>query len=155
METLSDWAKPEIIWFVVGLVLLLIEFAAPGLVIFFFGVGAWVVSAICFFSDISLNVQLGIFIITSILLLVVLRNRLKSLFSGFTDSKKDMNSNIQEFIGETAIVVSPIKGKLKGRVELHGTNWDASSVDDIAEGTSVEIIGKDSITLIVKKIEGG
>ena len=151
MENLGEWARPEIVWFVIGLVLLLLEFALPGLVIFFFGVGAWVVSLVCFITDISLNAQLLIFIITSILLLAILRNRLKTLFSGFSSSRGDMGSTMEEFVGERVLVKEAIPVHGKGRVELHGTDWDAVADEELPAGTSVEIIGKDNIKLKVKK----
>ncbi|MHC4858277.1 MAG: hypothetical protein ACYTBY_11000 [Planctomycetota bacterium] len=40
MDWIKDFMKPEFIWAMVGLILLLLEFALPGLIIFFFGVGA-------------------------------------------------------------------------------------------------------------------
>ena len=43
VDWIKDFMKPEIIWVLVGLLLLLMEFAVPGLIIFFFGLGAWVV----------------------------------------------------------------------------------------------------------------
>lgn len=152
MDNLSEWAKPELIWFVIGLALLLIEFAMPGLIIFFFGIGAWVVSALCFFVDISINAQLIVFIVSSVLFLLVLRSRLKSLFSGFGSAKEDMSSDMPELIGETALVKETIKANIKGRVEIHGTNWDAVAEEEIEKGTSVVIVGKESITLKVKRI---
>lgn len=152
MSSFEDLAKPELIWFGIGLLLLLMEIAAPGLVIFFFGVGAWVVSIICFVTDISLNTQLIIFLTSSIFLLLVLRHRLKSLFYGFSSSRDDMSEEMQEYVGQTAIVRSEIKGKIKGRVEFHGTNWDAIADDNIPNGAAVEIISKDNLTFKVKSI---
>ncbi len=152
MSSLEDLAKPELIWFGIGLILLLMEIAVPGLVIFFFGVGAWVVSIICFITDISLNAQLILFLISSIFLLLVLRHRLKSLFYGFSSSKDNMSEDMQEYVGQAAIVRSEIKGKIKGRVEFHGTNWDAIADDNIPNGADVEIISKDNITFKVKSI---
>jgi len=152
MENMAQWLKPELVWFVVGLVLLLMEFALPGFVIFFFGVGAWIVSALCFATDLSLNTQLLTFIISSVFLLAILRNRLKPIFYGFGSSNADMSSDMEEFVGETGIVKEDIRGKIKGRVELHGTNWDAVAEDDIPAGTMVEITGKDNLTLKVRKV---
>ncbi|MHC4750430.1 MAG: NfeD family protein [Planctomycetota bacterium] len=40
--------------------------------------------------------------------------------------------------------------KAGGKVELHGTNWVAEADEEIAEGTVVEIIAKDNLTLEVK-----
>ena len=70
MDILSD---PAVIWFMVGLGLLLLELAIPGLVILFFGVGAWVTALVCALSDINLNLQILIFLIASLLRLVLLR----------------------------------------------------------------------------------
>ena len=58
MENFKELLKPELIWFIAGLIMLLAEFAMPGLIIFFFGVGAWLVALICLFIDISINIQL-------------------------------------------------------------------------------------------------
>ena len=67
MDWIKDLLKPELIWFLVGLVLLIMEFALPGLIIGFFGAGAWIVAIICLVTNININTQLIIFIISSIL----------------------------------------------------------------------------------------
>ena len=152
MSSLEELAKPELIWFGIGLLLLLMEIALPGLVIFFFGIGAWVVSIICFITDISLNAQLILFLISSIFLLLVLRHRLKSLFYGFSSSKDNMSEDMQEYVGQAAVVTEEIRGKIKGRVEFHGTNWDAVADDVIPNGAAVEVISKDNLTFKVKSI---
>jgi len=38
---------PKLIWFLIGVGLLLLEFTAPGLVILFFGIGALITSISC------------------------------------------------------------------------------------------------------------
>ena len=152
MDTIRDFLKPEIIWFLVGLVLLVLEFALPGLIVFFFGVGAWIVAIVCLVTDISLNTQLIIFIVCSVLSLLILRRWLKGVFLGHTMSKQDLKENLEEFVGQRAVVKTKIVPKLGGKVELHGTNWEAQADQEIAEGTVVEIIGKDNITLKVKAL---
>ena len=77
MEYLSD---PAVIWFLIGLGLLLLDLALPGLVILFFGTGAWVTALVCALADISLNVQILIFLVASLLGLVLLRKYLKNRF---------------------------------------------------------------------------
>jgi len=49
-------------------------------------------------------------------------------------------------------VISFISPNFKGKVELHGTNWNATADEDINEGEIVEIISKDNLTLTVKRI---
>ena len=151
-DAIKGFLTPEIIWFLVGLVLLILEFILPGLIIGFFGVGAWIVAVVCLMNDIGLNTQLALFIASSVLSLVFLRQWLKGIFLGHEGSKQDLTHNLEEFIGERAVVKERIVPKLVGKVEFHGTNWEASADEEIAAGTVVEIIGKDNITLKVKTV---
>ena len=155
MENLKEWLKPELIWFIAGLVMFLSEFAMPGLIIFFFGVGAWLVALICLFTDISINIQLTLFLIASILLLVSLRKWLKNIFVGLTGQKESVDELLQEFVGGKAVVIRQIDPQTGGKVEFHGTSWNAEAGEKIDKGTSVEIIGKNNITLKVKPLQEG
>lgn len=154
-DAIKDFLRPELIWFLVGLVLLVLEFIMPGLIIGFFGAGAWIVAVICLFSVYvqgSINVQLIVFIIASVMSLLLLRKWLKGIFIGHVKSTQDMTQDLNEFIGERAIVKEKITLNAGGKVELHGTNWEAEADEEIAEGTVVRIVGKDNITLKVKSL---
>ncbi len=150
MDAIKEFLKPEIIWFLVGLALLIIEFMLPGLIIAFFGVGAFVVGIVCLITDISLNAQLIIFIVASVLSLVCLRTWLKGIFMGHVKSRQDMTEDIKEFVGERAVVVEKIMLKAGGKVELLGTNWSAEADGEISDGTAVVVIGTENLTLKVK-----
>ena len=150
MDTIKDFLKPEIIWFLIGLVLLIMEFVSPGLIIAFFGVGAWIVALVCLITDIGINTQLIIFIIASVLSLLCMRKWLKGIFLGHAVSKQNLKENLEEFIGQKAVVKEKIIPKSGGKVEFHGTNWIAEADEEIAEGVMVRIISKDNITLKVK-----
>ena len=153
MEALKEvLMKPELIWFLVGFVLLMFEFVLPGLIIFFFGVGAWVVAAVCMATEVQLNTQLLIFLATSILSLVFLRKWLKGIFLGHTKSQQDMTHDLEEFVGKHAVVKEKITPNLPGKIELHGTRWAAQAEVEIAEGSTVEVIAKDNLTLKVKTV---
>jgi len=152
MEMLKDFLRPEIIWFLVGLLLLVLEFALPGLIVGFFGIGAWIVAVVCLITEIGLNSQLVIFIVSSVLSLLLLRRWLKGIFLGHSDSKQDLKHNFEEFVGQRAVVKEKIVPKLGGKIEFHGTNWEAQADEEIADGTVVEIVGKDNITLKVKAV---
>ncbi len=147
---IKDFLKPEIIWFLIGLALLIMEFVLPGLIIAFFGVGAWIVAIVCLITNIGINTQLIIFILSSVLSLLCLRKWLKGVFLGHTVSKQNLKQNLEEFVGQRAVVKETITPKAGGKVEFHGTNWEARADEEIAEGAMVEIIGKDNITLKVK-----
>ena len=151
-----DWSKivesPALVWFLIGLVLLVGELITPGLIIFFFGIGAWVTALVCLFANISLNLQLLIFLITSVASLLCLRKFLTGIFKGHIGSKQDMQVNLEEFAGKRVVVKKKITPKLPGKVELNGVDWEAAADTEINEGEVVEIVGKDDLTLKVKNI---
>ena len=69
---------------------------------------------------------------------------------GHSSAKQDMTENMKEFVGQKVVVVSKILPKVGGKVELHGTNWQAEADEEIDEGAVVEIVGKNNLTLKVK-----
>ena len=144
MDILSD---PAVIWFLVGLGLLLLELALPGLVILFFGAGAWVTALVCAITDISLNWQIFIFLLASLLGLVLLRRYLKRRFFGRTD--KEIEDQLEEFIGKKARAIEDFKDGI-GKVEFKGTRWSARCPDPVKKGDWVTIESKESLTLTVK-----
>ena len=150
MEAIRGYLEPEVIWVLVGIVLLLLEFALPGLIVFFFAVGAMITAAVCFFADVSLNAQLLIFIASSVVSLVLLRRWVKGIFMGHITSKQASRENLEEFVGQRVVVKEKVLPNLPGKVELHGTNWQAAADEEIEAGVVVEIIGKDNLTLKVK-----
>jgi membrane protein implicated in regulation of membrane protease activity len=152
MDAIREFLKPEIIWFLIGLVLFILEFMMPGLIIAFFALGACIVAIVCLNTDIGINTQLIIFTASSVLSLLCLRTWLRGIFSGYVKSRQDMTEDIKEFVGERAIVKKKITPQTAGKVELHGTNWIAEADEEIAEGTTVEIIDKENITLKVKAL---
>ena len=144
MEILSD---PAVIWFLIGLGLLLLELVLPGLVILFFGAGAWVTALVCAITDINLNIQILIFLLASLLGLVLLRKYLKNRF--FSKKDEEAQDQLEEFIGKKARAVDAFS-KGEGRVEFKGTRWSARSSKPVSEGQWVTIISKDGLTLNVK-----
>ena len=114
LDAIKEFLTPEVIWFLVGLVLLVLEFMLPGLIIGFFGVGAWIVAIVCLLTDIGINAQLGIFIASSVLSLLILRRWLKGVFLGHAESKQDLTQNLEEYIGQRAVVKEKILPKLAG-----------------------------------------
>jgi membrane protein implicated in regulation of membrane protease activity len=152
MEWLREWLSPELIWFLVGLLLLFIEMIVPGLVIIFFALGAWTVAVVCLFAALSLNAQLALFIIISVLSLVLARSWVKGIFSGYVTSRQKADVDLNDFLGQRAMVTEKITPKLPGKVEFHGAPWEAAADGDLDEGTVVEIVGKNNLTLKVKAV---
>jgi membrane protein implicated in regulation of membrane protease activity len=143
------FSRPELFWFVIGLVLFLAELVIPGFFIFFFGLGAWVTALVCLLGNPEsiTNVQIIIFAVTSVLTLVALRRIIQKKFF----NKGTLSDDVEdEFTGKEAIATSDFGGNRNGKVEFKGTTWSAESVSEIKEGQRVLIIKKDSFKLIVE-----
>lgn len=147
---------PALIWFVVGLVMVLLEFAVPGVIIVFFGIGAWIVTILAYFNILpTLESQLLIFCISSIVLLIALRKWIRNKFTGHISDIQNPDENLDEFTGKPVKVLSDVlPGQSSGRVEFKGATWSAVSDVPIKEGETATIEKVDGLTLIIKRMEG-
>lgn len=144
--------NPVLIWFIAGLVLMLLEFAVPGVILVFFGLGAWVAAittAIGFTS--SLEAQIAVFTVSSIALLAILRKWIRDKFIGHVTGVQDPGTNLDEFTGKSVMVLSDIIPGTPGKVEFKGAHWSATSEENISAGERAIILGLDGLTLRVKK----
>jgi inner membrane protein len=142
------FSRPEIFWFILGLALFLLELVIPGLIIFFFGLGAWVTALVCLVVNPGTNLQIVIFAITSILLLLALRRVIQKKFLSSRISQSDDVED--EFTGKEACATIDFGGIKQGKVEFKGTTWTAESESEVKDGQRVIIIKKDSFKLIVE-----
>jgi inner membrane protein len=144
----SIFTKPEMIWFILGLVLFLLELVVPGFVIFFFGVGAWITALVCLIANPGINLQVIIFAVVSVLALAGLRKMIQKKFFYSKDNRAEAVED--EFTGKEATAIADFGSDRKGKVEFKGTTWKAESGSDIKAGQTVIIIEKDSFKLIVE-----
>jgi len=143
--------KTEVIWFLIGLLFFIAELVLPGLIIVFFAIGAWITLIFYLIFDLPLNMQLIVFIVSSITTLALLRNRLKKIF--FKEGTQSGDILTDEFIGKTATVETEIKDGKQGKVSFKGTMWNAESDFNIKKGELVKIISKESIVLKVEPLK--
>jgi membrane protein implicated in regulation of membrane protease activity len=136
-----------VIWFIIGFILFILEFVVPGLILFFFALGAWIVALLLLFFDLPINLQLIIFVISSILFILLLRKWLSKILWLRKNSTELLED---EFLGKIAKAETNISPGENGKVEFKGTSWQASSADFIEKGENVIITGNESILLIVK-----
>ncbi len=148
--------SPEILWTLMGIVFVFVEFFIPGLVIAFFGAGA-LITALTTWIGVTPHLagQLIVFMVSSILLLVLLRKFMKKTFLG--DSKEKGTHNIVNVeIGRIVPVVEYLQpGEVGGKVRYQGALWNATSSEKIAPGESVRVSGCENLTLTVETIEKG
>jgi len=144
---MESFLNAAVIWIIIGFVLFLLEFVLPGLILFFFAVGAWIVAILCLFLDLSINEQLIIFLISSVVTILLLRKWLSKILWKRKHSTELLED---EFLGKIAKAETAISPGENGKVDFKGTTWQAASEDTIAKGENVIIIGNESILLLVK-----
>lgn len=150
MDAFEFFKNPPVVWFLIGLIFALLELGLPGLIIIFFGIGAWITSLTSLVFDLSVGSQILIFVISSVLALIFLR---KWFQRKFFQSKGNVSSDDDdELTGKRAKAQTAFNPGEVGKVELNGALWEATSDEPVSLGQMVEIINKKSIKLIVKPI---
>lgn len=143
---MESFLNAAVIWFIIGFVCFLLEFIIPGLILFFFAVGAWIVAILSLFIDISINTQLIIFLVSSILTILLFRKWVKKIVW----RKKHSTELEDELLGKIGKAETFIGPGHDGKVDFKGTTWNARSEDIVEKGENVTIVGNESILLIVK-----
>ncbi len=148
-----EFVDGKIFWFVIALIMFLLEIFVPGFFLFFFGLGALITSILQLMGLLpTLNLQIISFIFFSLISLVFLRKHFIKIFKG----KKDkLNVENNELDGKTAVCVEDIiPHEAKGKVEINGTYWSALADVPIMKGSLVEIINRKDLKLHVKPADG-
>ncbi|MCK4304098.1 MAG: NfeD family protein [Candidatus Eisenbacteria sp.] len=150
-----DSIRPEIIWLIAGILLMLMEFVIPGVILVFFGAGAVLTGILVWLGALeSLAAQLVCFGLSSLVLLFTLRRYMSRAFRGRVSCSRAYDDK-EEFRGKTARVSHRIiPGSTEGRIDFNGTEWKATSAEIIDEGTLVEITAKENISYTVQPFEG-
>ena len=147
---MENFLTAAVIWIIIGFVLFLLEFVIPGLILFFFAVGAWIVAILCLFLDMSINAQLIIFLVSSVASILLLRKALSRILL----KRKHPSELLEdEFLGKIAKAETDISPGNNGKIDFKGTTWQAASEDTIEKGDNVIIVGNESILLHVKSIK--
>src|SRR5437868_7775446 len=118
---MEGFYNAPVLWFVAGFIFFLLEFIVPGLILFFFAIGAWIVAVLSLFFDLSINTQLLIFLASSVMTILLFRKWVKKIMW----SRKHVSEIEHEFIGKTGKAETSIHPGKKGKVDFKGTSWDA------------------------------
>jgi membrane protein implicated in regulation of membrane protease activity len=136
------------IWAIVGIGLIIAEIVIPSFFLVFFGAGALVTAittAAGFTTD--LGTQLLVFCVSSILLLVLFRRKLRCHFGKETLPP--------DYMGQRLKVTAAIPRGGEGKVLYRGSEWIAfceSAEEEIPQGSTVEVTGSRDVRLQVKKL---
>lgn len=140
----------KIAWLLFGVLLIVLEFFAPGIVLVFFGLGAILVSITTWLGwTPELGAQTTTFGIASLVLLFGLRHFVKKWFVGH--SHHSGGNHDDDFTGREARVLRALPGgNLDGKVEIKGAEWKARSETAIPVGSIVVIERREGLTFHVR-----
>ncbi len=143
VRNLGPWS-----WWIVGLLLLAAELAAPGVFLIWIGLAALIVGAVSLLVwDLAVwswQLQLLLFAVLSVVITLVGRRHF-----GASDAASDqplLNRRGESLVGRTAMLAEPISNG-RGRIRLDDTWWSVSGPDlpagmkvRVAEWTGGELI---------------
>jgi inner membrane protein len=145
--------SPWLIWFVVGIAVMLTELAIPGFVLIFFGLGCWGAAVVAAIAPENHSVQVAVFLIVSVTSLLTLRKVAMRVFVGRSEAPESEDTgNVP--IGARISLDRDLEPGLTGRVRFRGTLWDAVSEERLPAGTEAEIIGMDKSKGSCLKLKG-
>ena len=142
--------SPVLLWFLAGIVFLALELVLPGLVVFFFGIGAWCAALAVYLFPISLTTQLLIFLVASLMALLLLRSTLKKVFLGRSLDVDAMTGTIPA--DATGEIVDDIVPPATGTIKYAGSFWQATAEVPLTKGTIVRIVEKTNLTVKVAPV---
>ncbi|MGD9948481.1 MAG: NfeD family protein [Desulfobulbus sp.] len=147
---LTDFS-PVLLWFLGGVLFLALELLLPGLIVFFFGLGAWCAALVLYLLPMSLSSQLLVFLAASLLFLVLLRSTLKKVFLGRTLEKDAMDSSLP--LAGTGEVIEDILPPALGKIKYGGSFWQASGKQPFTKGSVVRVLEKKNLIIKVGPID--
>lgn len=143
-----------LIWFLIGVAFLLAELALPGFIVIFFCIGSWVAALLSWLTDMAVQYQVLVFLVSSLLSLFTLRRLFLRTFGG--QAKGDPDQEMRETrIGKTGEVTKAIGPHSPGEIKCLGSFWRAVADEDIGEGESViilEVASEDGLTYKVQPV---
>ena len=135
-----------VFWLALALIFLLVEALTAGLATIWFAAGAFLALIASLFS-LSFPLQLGLFLISSICLLVFTRKIFVEKLK--TGAEK---TNVEAIIGERGLVIAEIGPFDVGQVKVNGQVWSAIARDPnetIQVNEMVKVVAVVGVKLIV------
>jgi membrane protein implicated in regulation of membrane protease activity len=132
-------------WWALAAVLLVCEMMLPGVVFLFLAIGAATAGvALLVASDMSLELQLLVFAVASVVSAVGLRRYLR----GLQPASSTLNVRGDALVGQTFVLDQPILGG-RGRIRLGDGSWSVTGPDMVA-GAKVRVAAVNGTELRVE-----
>ncbi len=137
-------------WWVLGLLLLVLEIFAPAAVFMWMGFAAIITGVLIFvIPSISWEIQLVSFSVLSIISIFLWRSLLGKRMS--ESDEPLLNKRAQQYVGRVFTLDEPIVNGV-GMVKVDDSSWRITG-PDIDAGNKVKVIGEDGMSLKVEKSE--
>lgn len=140
-------------WFTIGIILIILEMLLPGMFLMWFGISALFVGLITLIISMSINAELILFAITSVLsviaVIVIMRKVSPNTQSTVTHNLNQARGS--ELIGMTFTLDSKVTNH-EGKINIGDTTWLIKGPDADA-GTQIEITHIENNTLTFKIID--
>ena len=136
------------VWAVIAVICLILELSSGDFFIICFSIGA-VAAIVSAVLGLSIYWQILIFALFALLSVLFVRPvALRYLH------KNDPNraSNADALIGRTGRVTEAIRAGQNGYIQIDGDQWRAVSQQDIAVGTTVRVVGRESTIVTVETL---
>lgn len=134
-------------WLIIFIFLIFVEIATVNLVSIWFAIGAMASCILSIYVD-NLIIQLGCFVITSTICLILTKSIISKI-----KSHKIIPTNLDRVIGDIGIVTEDIDEFNNGEVKVDGKTWTATSKENLKVGTKVKIVSINGVKLNVKSIK--
>ena len=134
-------------WLIIFIFLIFVEMATINLVSIWFAIGAIASCILSIYVD-NLIIQLGCFVITSTICLILTKSIISKI-----KNHKITPTNLDRVIGDIGIVTEDIDEFNNGEVKVDGKTWTATSKETLKVGTKVKIVSINGVKLNVKSIK--
>lgn len=134
------------IWFIIAVVLGVLEALTTNLVSIWFVISALISMIVSLFTD-NLCIQIGIFVVLGVILMPISRRLYKKIKIDY------VKTNLDRIVGMRGIVTEDITKDNIGEVKVDGKRWSAYADTDISKGETVKVLSINSVKIKVKKWE--
>ena len=134
-------------WLIIFIFLIFVEIATVNLVSIWFAIGAIASCILSIYVD-NLIIQLGCFVITSTICLILTKSIISKI-----KNHKITPTNLDRVIGDVGIVTKTIDEFNNGEVKVDGKTWTATSKETLKVGTKAKIVSINGVKLNVKSIK--
>jgi inner membrane protein len=134
-------------WFILGVVLFVLEFMLPGVHFLWFGLAAVVVGILAMLTGVTWPFQVIAFVLIAVLTVFVVRRYVRT--GGATTDQPDLNERGQQYVGRALVVEQAIQNG-RGKVRVGDTVWQAEGPDAPA-GSRVKVTAARGTVLVVER----